>query len=213
MTDGNDQLLAEDFERLRERCVDLRVLSNEFKRLFSDEDKLTLDAVGPAIFQVVHDCMIEVWWLRAGRLMDPAKTGKRENLTIANIVERMQAVFEDQDEIDLVWTSLQTTWEKMKPARNKQIAHSDLEAARDDIWLGTLTETEDEGFENSLQNICDLIGTKLGVGPLDFQSTGCSGDASDLIDFLRFGLRAKLAWAQEYGADSSVRGMFREDQR
>jgi len=210
VTDGSDQERVGDFRRLRDACIDLRVLSNEFKRLFSDEDKLTLDAVGPAVFQVIHLCMIEVWWLRAGRLMDPAKSPGHENLTFANILGRMDCEVVACDGIQTVWQSLQASWEKMKPARNRQIAHSDLKTSRQDAWLGSISEDEGEKFENNLQDLCDLIGTKLGVGPLDFRSSGCAGDASDLMGFLKFGLRARDTWRHTQGRDTSVQGMYRD---
>jgi hypothetical protein len=180
-----DPHLVDDFKRLREACIDLRTLSNEFKILFADADKPTLDAAGAAVFQVTHDCMIETWWLRAGRLMDPAKSPKRENLTFANILDRMEPMDVTGNNIRCIWTSLRETWAKMKPARNKQLAHSDLETSRQDTWLGALSEGDDEAFEDNLQSLCDLIGDKLGIGPLDFGSSSCAGDATDLIRNLK----------------------------
>ena len=210
MTDESDLQLVEDFMRLRAMCIDLRVLSNEFKRLFSDKDKPTLDAAGFVVFEVIHGCMIETWWLRAGRLMDPAKSGLHENSTLENIRGRMDPAVVADDDFQAVWGPLQGIWAKMKPARNKQIAHSDLEASRRGDWLGSLSEGEDEAFEDSLQTLCDLIGKKLGVGPLDFRSTSCAGDASDLISFLEFGLRARDTWTHTHGRDTPVRGMYRD---
>ncbi len=211
MTSGIDQRLVEDFNLLLAACIDLRVHSNEFKRLFSNEDKPTLDEVGRAVFEVIYVCMIEVWWLRAGRLMDSAKSSEGENLTFANILGRMDSVVVAGNDIQTVWQSLQATWKKMKPARHKQIAHSDLEASRQGIWLGSLSGGEGEAFENNLQELCDLIGRELEVGPLDFGSSSCAGDASDLLDFLEFGLRARDNWQREHGQDMHFRGMYRDE--
>ena len=203
--------LVADFERLRETCIELRVLSNEFKRLFSVADKPTLDATGPVVFQRIHYCMIEVWWLRVGRLMDPAKSSGRENLSIRNICDRLQRQFGTDPKIDRVDQAILAIWDKMKNARNKQVAHSDLEASRGDTWLGTLSEGDEDDIENSMQELCDLIGNKLGAGPLDYRASGCKGDASDLLGFLEFGLRARDAWQRARGHGKSIRGMYRDE--
>ena len=213
MTEYCDHELKNDFRLLRERCANTRALSNEFKSLFSNAANETLTAVAPEVFSIIHQCMIETWWLRASRLMDPAKSMGRQNLSVRNIKARLEKIFGPDSQIDAKWEAINAIWSKMKDARDKQIAHADLMTARQDTWLGELTEAEDECFEDNLQDICDLIGKKLGLGPLDFTTSSCPGDADDLLDFLEFGLRAKLAWEQTHRPESSVRGMYREDER
>jgi hypothetical protein len=210
VTEHGDQDLVQDFERLREACIALRTLSNEFKQLFTESDKPTLDAVASAMLQTIHDSMIEVWWMRAGRLMDPASSSGQNNLTFANILGRLEKASMALADCDNVWRALQETWGKMKPARDKQIAHSDLLVARQGTWLGSISESEGEAFENNLQVLCNLIGTNLGVGPLDFRATGCVGDAADLVAFLEMGLRASDAWRHAHGPSEPVRSMYRD---
>ena len=207
----HDPHLVEDFTRLREACIDLQVLANEFRALFGSDDKATLDFMGAAVFQVIHECMIETWWLRVGRLMDPSSIGKYQNLSISAIVERTNKTFGSNPEIDETNAELQCVFAEMKASRNKQVAHADLLSSRQDVWLSGLTEDDSRTIENGIQKLCDLFGTKLGIGPLDFSASSCPGDATDLLSFLKFGLRARDEWHKSNPAGlATIRGMYRD---
>ncbi len=211
MTSIVDTELVSDFEQLRSICIDLQVLANEFRALFGNDDKPTLDAVGSAVFQVIHNCMIETWWLRVGRLADPAVSLGQPNLSIRNIVDRTIAVCDADPDIEQTHLELRVVFDKMKPSRNKQVAHNDLSASRNEIWLSILSEDDATAMESGIQKLCDLLGRKLGVGPLDFRASGCAGDANDLLAFLKFGLRARDAWHKSNSASQmSIKGMFRD---
>jgi hypothetical protein len=211
VTKVDDIELVGDFERLRNICIDLQVLTNEFRALFDNADKPTLDAVGSAVFPVIHECMIEAWWLRVGRLMDPKETGTKKNLSIENIVVRTVAVHGADSEVAKTKEELRVVFDKMKDSRDKQVAHNDLLSSREGKWLSNLTETDAKTIENGIQKLCNLLGSKLGVGPLDFRASGCEGDANDLKAFLHFGLRARDAWDRSNpGSSTTFRGMYRD---
>ena len=69
----------------------------------------------------------------------------------------------------------------IKPARDKIIAHSDLEVHVDDIALGAHGKEVMEEFFENLQAYFDAAGNAVGVGPLDFRNTPGPGDAIDLV--------------------------------
>ena len=84
-------------------------------------------------------------------------------------------------EIEALDASLTAYGELLKPARNKIIAHSDLEIHIEDISLGAHSEEVMVEFFQNLQAYFDAVGNALGVGPLDFRHTPGPGDVIDLV--------------------------------
>ena len=73
----------------------------------------------------------------------------------------------------------------LKPARDKIIAHRDLEIHVDDVALGVHgREVLAEFFEN-MQVYFDAAGNAVGVGPLDFRNPPGPGDITDLVRTLK----------------------------
>jgi hypothetical protein len=65
------------------------------------------------------------------------------------------------------------------------LAHFDRAHQISGVVLGQTTEKELEDFLDNLQLYCDEVGRAAGIGPLDFSSSACNGDVSDLLRILR----------------------------
>ena len=73
----------------------------------------------------------------------------------------------------------------MKPARDKIIAHSDLEVHANSTVLGGHDKQVMVEFLDNLQEYFDSVGNAIGVGPLDFRHSPGAGDVIDLIATLK----------------------------
>ena len=129
------------------------------------------------------------WVLQACKLMDPAKSyvgeEKLENLTIKLINEQLKKSNLSNNLIDETSKKILEYGEKIKPARNKRLAHLDRETYVNDITLGETTEEDLANFLSNIQIYCDEVGIVIGIGPLDFGASGCNGDVLDLLSYLR----------------------------
>ena len=87
--------------------------------------------------------------------------------------------------VELLSKSILCFGEKLPLARNKRLAHFDREYQVNGIVLGLTSETELLQFLDDIQQYADEVGNLIGVGALDFSSSGCQGDVFDLIKVLR----------------------------
>lgn len=74
---------------------------------------------------------------------------------------------------------------RIRPARDKRLAHFDRDHQVNGSVLGETKESELEQFLVNLQRYCDEVGIAIGIGPLDFGSGSCEGDVLDLLKYLR----------------------------
>lgn len=183
--------LKNDFESLREHCVVIRRNYNTYNDLFfSGNDELLIKSAS-TFFNDIAEILHRDWILQVCKLMDPAST-KRKGQVLENIsIELINSQLEEHgllsDEISVVSEVLNKYGEKLVPARHKRLAHFDREHHEKAIRLGETTEQELEGFLINLQKYCDLVGNSIGLGPLDFSSSGYPGDVQDLINVLSRG--------------------------
>lgn len=84
-------------------------------------------------------------------------------------------------EIETLDARLTAYGELLKPARNKIIAHSDLEVHVDDIALGAHGEEVMLEFLENVQEYFDAAGNAVGVARLDFRHAPAPGDVIDLV--------------------------------
>ncbi|MCP5005577.1 MAG: hypothetical protein GY941_16820 [Planctomycetes bacterium] len=185
----NKSKLVSDFELLRDHCILLQQNYNTYTDLYNEENRDLLDKVAPTFFSDIAEIMHRDWILQACKLMDPAKTNVRgnalENITIKLINEQLETGGLLVPCIDELSRKVLSYGEKIKPARHKRLAHFDREHQVNNITLGETTEEELFNFLSDIQNYCNEVGLAIGLGPLDFSSSGCKGDALDLVKYLR----------------------------
>ena len=183
--------LQDEFEMLRKQAIRLRQTFNTFEDLFNSgpDTKRVLEESAGSFFFELNTIMQEYLILLVCRLTGPAKFGKKDNLSTQRFTKLMRdngcLTPENKDEIEDLDTRLRNYGEILKPARDRLIAHSDLETHANARILGQHEEERAVQFLEDLQAYCDAAGIAVGVGPLDFQGTSGLGDAIDLVKCLQ----------------------------
>ena len=180
--------LKNDFKILRDHCIVIRRNYNTYNDLyFSGNDEILLKTAS-AFFNDLAEILQRDWVLQVCKLMDPAETkikGKVfENISIALVNKQLENLGILSNEIIAVSNELFEYGNKLVPARHKRLAHFDREHHVKGITLGETTEEELDKFLMNIQKYGDLVGDSVGLGPLDFSSSGCPGDALDLLKVL-----------------------------
>ncbi|MCC6758580.1 MAG: hypothetical protein IT395_03015 [Candidatus Omnitrophica bacterium] len=183
--------IIKDFKLFREYCIDLRRAYNTYTALFaSDQGNIDLiRKIAPVFFKEIQDMMIRDWYLRCNILMDPATTTIKKiiykNLTVDHInIQLDQLGFLDKQIKNTAKSLLKYKKHTQKP-RNKLIGHLDQASIRRGKTLGKHKSEALSAFLKDIQEYCDLVGVKIGIGPLDFSCSSCQGDVVDLLGTLR----------------------------
>ena len=179
--------LQDEFIKLREQAIWLRQTINTFDGLFISDPKTEriLRESASLFFTDLYTIMQEYAILLVCRLTGPAESFGKANLSTQRFTALMRQSGCLTPEIERLDASLTAYGELLKPARNKIIAHSDLEVHLDDIVLGTHDDEVMVEFFQNLQAYFDATGNAVGVGPLDFRNTPGAGDVIDLVRNLK----------------------------
>lgn len=191
------QKLIDDFEQLRECLIVIRRDYNTYNALYCDASMALLTATAPVFFADIGEILQRDWILQVVKLMDPAVTNvrgeQRENLTIQLVVQQLNIEALITDAIRLTSKAILDYGELIKPLRNSTLAHRDRECHFKGIVMGATTDEQLYEFIENIQRFADLVGVQIGVGPLDFSSTGCKGDIYDFLRCLRESQRTLIA--------------------
>lgn len=186
--------LEKDFELIRDHCIEIRCQYNTYTDLYCEENREILSRTAPTFFSDVAEIMHRDWILQVCKIMDLASTRRQgqvlENLTIKLVNEQLIEHGLMTPDIENVSDRIRAYGDKLTPARNKRIAHYDREHQINAEVLGETTAQELIQFLQDIQEYCDSVGIAMGVGPLDFTSSSCPGDALDLIKVLKRGANA-----------------------
>jgi AbiU2 len=101
------------------------------------------------------------------KLHDPAVQGKSLNLTIDYIV-RFGDWGEQRHNVEEIHANLQDLWERLKLARNKTLAHNDLESVMADAVIGAFPEGADDNYFDTLQTLVNEVHQKWLGAPYPF---------------------------------------------
>ena len=175
--------LQDEFIKLRDQAIWLRQTFNTFNHLFDFglETERVLRASASLFFGDLNTIMQEYTVLLVCRLTGPAESFGKANLSTQRFTALLRQRGCITPEIEGLDASLTAYGEFLKPARNKIIAHSDLEVHIEDISLGAHGEEVMVEFFENLQAYFDAAGKAVGVGPLDFRYAPGPGDVIDLI--------------------------------
>jgi hypothetical protein len=124
--------LQEIFEGLWQETVSLHAHWELYLDLYGDPKKIRiLNATVPSVFQLIEENLRANMIVSFGRLTDPSKTGKKDNLSLARLVESLPAHCDD----DFVCSAnqrlvdIQSQCEPITTHRNRRVAHNDLATA------------------------------------------------------------------------------------
>ncbi len=178
-----------DFKLLRDHCITIRRDYNTYTTLFNEENRDILDKAA-SFFTDVAEIMHRDWILQACKIIvDPAsithKKEELENITLDLVNKQLKNEGLYNEEIASLSAKIKLYGDKIKPARDKRLAHYDRDHQINGITLGATTETELHDFLLNIQEYCDEVGIAIGVGPLDFSCSACQGDILDLLMFIK----------------------------
>ena len=175
--------LQEEFIKLRNEAIWLRQTVNTFNDLFDSgpETERILNESAALFFADLNRMMQEYAILLVCRLTGPAESFRKANLSTQRFTKLMRNERRLTPEIERLDASLTAYGELLKPARNKVVAHSDLEAHVNSTALGAHGEEVMVEFFENLQAYFDAVGNAIGVGPLDFRHAPGPGDVIDLV--------------------------------
>lgn len=122
------------------------------------------------------------------KLHDPAIQGNSLNLTIDYML-RFGEWGEQTDEMKKIHEKLLGLWERLKPARNKVLAHNDLETLMADAALGSFPKDADNAYFDALQGLVNKVHEKWVGGPYHFNDLV----KADILEFLAL-LESSRVW-------------------
>jgi len=182
--------LQETFIAFREQCIWLQTCFDTYTALYEsgeDTENLML-ATAPHFFHDLNLILIEYCFLQICKLTDPARSLKRDNLTVKHISELLEKEKKLTRKISQASDGIASYRDLIVDSRNKIISHADKDVMLKDGTLGEHQRDDVTQFFKCLYSYVDEVGNALGVGPLDFRSTYGSGDVFDLIRYLKAGL-------------------------
>ncbi|RCK18713.1 hypothetical protein TH8_21720 [Thalassospira profundimaris] len=181
-----DQLSTE-FKAFRIECIWLKQCHFTFNQMFESDQETAqlLHETAPLFFHDLNHILIEYIFLQVCKITDPAKAGKRSNLTLPFLNQQLENQNLLTEEIKRYSDEILRYRSLVQTARNRLVSHLDMKSVLAAESLGLHSSEDVVCFFECLQKYCDAVGRIVGVGPLDFSHPGCSGDVLDLISKLK----------------------------
>lgn len=150
-------------------------------KLLFDENKTPENNIGKSAYFTSRLSIItqEYSLQQIAKLHDPAIQGNSLNLTVDYMV-RFGEWGGRAGDIKMIQDELLGLWERLKPARNKALAHNDLETLMADTALGSFPEGADEKYFAALQALTNEVHEKWVGGPYPFSDLA----QADVREFL-----------------------------
>jgi hypothetical protein len=181
------QQLQDEFIAFRNSCMWLRNCYNTFNHLFNSgpETETILRKTAPHFFSDLNSVLQEYFFLQARRITDPAASNSRDNLSLQNINAELKRSGLMTAEISDISTSILNYRSLTSNISNRVVAHADKATALSSGLIGAHADHELELFMQNLQSYTDVVGTVLGIWPLDYRVQAGPGDVQDFIRVLR----------------------------
>lgn len=157
--------------------------------LFENEaSQRLLEKFGHQFFSHLQLVVIEYLYIKMCALTERAKTrvgGKEiENLTLDNLLAREVWPEEILRTLEGKINRLKEITIPIRQARDKIIAHVDMETAVKNLTLGAFPDGEDEEFFRLLQEVVDIMHEQLYGGPGPFDGVAVN-DVGEFIENMR----------------------------
>lgn len=124
----------------------------------------------------------EYFLLQICKLHDPAVQGNSKNVTI-NYIEKYGDWGSDIKTIQDIVSRLNILFEKIKPARDKIIAHNDHKTLMEKATLGEFPEGDDKEYFLALQELANEVSKKWLGGLYPFDDLA-GADVDEFLDIL-----------------------------
>jgi len=141
------------------------------KTLFDDNpNKELVNRNAPYFHEHLWHISLEYSYLQICKLHDSACFGRNNsyNLSISYIIEKLEWG-EEKKRADELSQKLAYLYGRINPARNKVIAHNDLDILLKDEPVGAFTEGKDVEYFQYLQELVSLVYEKWVGGPFIFE--------------------------------------------
>src|SRR5579872_2010995 len=181
MTMEEQRATLEEFWQV---CVMMRTDYDLYRSLFeADEYQLDLfTSVAPLCFGDLSRILVEHLLLQFSKITDPARTGRKYNLTTNYILEELPWPDEVRTRLSEVNERLRAFRDYIESARSKRIAHLDLPAQIERHEnLGRFPKGADIKFLQDLQLFIDIAYGHLHDGERRPIAIGMSTDTPGLI--------------------------------
>jgi hypothetical protein len=124
-----DQDAQEIYDHLEKELIRLHYNWQMFRQLYgnSAESVKILNGIAPDVFAVMQDALWNQIVLTLGKINDTPTTGRHENISIENLINRIDETQhpELKDELNDDLKKLRALAQKIETDRNKRIAHFD----------------------------------------------------------------------------------------
>jgi len=170
---------------IHEQWITSSALFGDMANLIEEKTDLsTIDfqetSYGSCLFrlnQLLNDyCIMEI-----SKLHDRATDRKgNKNLSIDYIAKQDFWSEEEQEKINSLVSSMEYFFKKIKPSRDKILAHNDLSTCIDNKILGGFSEGDDERYFQDLSELCTLVWDKV-----PYEN---SYDSERIFDFSKSGI-------------------------
>lgn len=182
----------EDIVIFADQCVFMRSIYLHSQILFetsTDEDKVRMSRAAPTFFGDINKMFIEYMILQVCKITDPARDRKNNNHTIAFLIQHYDVNIAPTMMQRLVKLDglLQAFRQKLLPARNKLISHSDRDAILVGQNLGVASQSEWDEFWLNLQEVVYIIHEEVLGAPFYVNGAAQLSDADGLLKALKHG--------------------------
>jgi AbiU2 len=174
------------------QCVFMRSIYLHGKLLFeqsSAKDKSRMTRSAPVFFGDLNRMFVEYLILQVCKITDPARDfRKNDNHTIAFLLQHYDFSSDParQQRLAVLDARLQAFRQKLLPARNKVISHSDRAAIMAGHALGGVLEAGWANFWLELQELVGIMHEMIVGSPFQINGVGMLTDADGLLKALKY---------------------------
>ena len=182
----------------------LKRLHYIYRELFDDDGTRSLmERTAHAFFLDLNKILVDYFLLEVAKLTDPATSlgGKRENFTVANLIETVEWSPDCLQEIKKLNETVLSFRKYLEPVRNRLLAHYDKTTVVSVFTLGGFPEGEDRKLLEVLEQMCNVLHEAAFGGILGDMVPYHSGDVSDFKKALRMAIAFDKLFSDSKGED------------
>lgn len=154
-----------EIKRIKNMLSDLNTKLTVYNGLYGSEESIKkLNSYSGTIFGILQLALIDSIFIGIARLMDPAKQGSNENLTIEYLVKHNS--LEQDENVSKALGLAKPLYEasNIKVYRNKMLAHSDLSATLGALSISTnITSEKAIKLWEAMYNVVSWVELRLGL--------------------------------------------------
>lgn len=184
----------EIFNEIAEEVCNINLHWKYLTELFIDgpgeRKQEILNQASPIFFDFAFHLFYDHILLRSAKLSDPAKQAGSENLSIHNLIEKLEPIPQEiSSDIQKHIKQITDNLASIKSHRNKRIAHNDLEAKLSRLKLPQVNEAEISSVINGLEDLLNVISRQYFGFTRDYKASVPNNcEPSHLLAVLKSGI-------------------------